>query len=105
MDEPKRDPPNRRDCGRGVSGRRQTDVGCDARLSEHPLRYLRVALYLKSLRGIEICGAYYGMVEGFARDSKEPRPIVDLRSLLELPEWFHAVACFARPDRQGRWRA
>jgi hypothetical protein len=53
-----------------------------------------LALYLKSLRGIEIRGAYCGMVEGFDRDSKEPRPIVDLRSLLELPEWFHAVRVF-----------
>lgn len=60
-----------------------------------------LALYLKSLRGIEICGAYYGMVEGFARDSKEPRPIVDLRSLLELPEWFHALRVFRETGSTG----
>ena len=60
-----------------------------------------LALYLKSLRGIEIRGAYYGMVEGFDRDSKEPRPIVDLRSLLELPEWFHAVRVFRETGSTG----
>ena len=60
-----------------------------------------LALYLKSLRGIEIRGAYYGMVEGFDRDSKEPRPIVDLRPLLDLPEWFHAVRVFRETGSTG----
>ena len=33
--------------------------------------------------------------------SKEPRPIVDLRPLLELPEWFHAVAVFRETGSTG----
>ena len=41
------------------------------------------------------------MLEGFARDSNEPRPIVDLRSLLELPEWFHAVRVFRETGSTG----
>ena len=49
-------------------------------------------LYLTSLRGINIRGAYYGMVVGIPQD--EPKPIIDLQPLLELPEWFYAVRVF-----------
>ncbi len=41
------------------------------------------------------------MLEGFAHHSKEPRPIVDLRPLLELPEWFHAVRVFRETGSTG----
>lgn len=60
-----------------------------------------LALYLTSLRGIRLRGAYYGMLEGFDPESKEPRPIVDLRPLLELPEWFHAVRVFRETGSTG----
>ena len=60
-----------------------------------------LALYLTSLRGIRLRGAYYGMLEGFDRESKAPRPIVDLRPLLELPEWFHAVRVFRETGSTG----
>src|SRR5262249_18531790 len=43
----------------------------------------------------------YGMLEGFDRDSKDPRPIVDLRPLLELPEWFHALRVFRETGSTG----
>ena len=49
-------------------------------------------LYLTSLRGVKIRGAYYGMIEGTLQDA--PKPIIDLQPLLELPEWFHAVRMF-----------
>ncbi len=58
-----------------------------------------LALYLKSLHGIEIRGAYYGMVEGVTPG--EPCPIVDLKPLLELPEWFHAVRVFRETGSTG----
>lgn len=58
-------------------------------LRHFPFIFYALALYLKSLRGVEILGAYYGMVD--AGDSK---PIIDLQRLLELPEWFHAVRMF-----------
>ncbi len=70
-------------------------------LRHFPFVAYALALYLTSLRGIRLRGAYYGMLEGFARDSKEPRPIVDLRSLLELPEWFHAVRVFRETGSTG----
>ncbi len=52
--------------------------------------FYALVLYLTSLRNVKVCGAYYGMIEG----PDEPKPIVDLRPLLELPEWFHAVRMF-----------
>ena len=57
-----------------------------------PFIFYALVLYLTSLRGVNICGAYYGMVEGIPRDA--PKPIIDLQTLLELPEWFHAVRMF-----------
>jgi len=63
-------------------------------LRHFPFVVYALALYLTSLRGVRLRGAYYGMLEGFERDDPTPRPIVDLRLLLELPEWFHAVRVF-----------
>ncbi len=54
-----------------------------------PFIFYALVLYLTSLRGVKIRGAYYGMVE-----TADPKPIIDLRPLLELPEWFHAVRMF-----------
>ena len=59
-----------------------------------PFIFYALVLYLTSLRGVKIRGAYYGMVEGFEFTDPTPRPIVDLQPLLELPEWFHAVRMF-----------
>ncbi len=70
-------------------------------LRHFPFVAYALALYLTSLRGIRLRGAYYGMLEGFERDSEEPRPIVDLRPLLELPEWFHAVRVFRETGSTG----
>ena len=58
----------------------------------YPFIFYALVLYLTSLRGVKIRGAYYGMVEGIPRD--DPKPIIDLQPLLELPEWFHAVRMF-----------
>jgi CRISPR-associated DxTHG motif protein len=54
-----------------------------------PFVFYALVLYLKSLRGVKLLGAYYGMVE-----TNDPKPIIDLQPLLELPEWFHAVRMF-----------
>ena len=70
-------------------------------LRHFPFVAYALALYLTSLRGIRLRGAYYGMLEGFARDSREPRPIVDIRPLLDLPEWFHAVRVFRETGSTG----
>lgn len=58
-------------------------------LRHFPFIFYALVLYLKSLRGVEILGAYYGMV-----DAGPSKPIIDLQPLLELPEWFHAVRMF-----------
>ena len=57
-----------------------------------PFIFYALVLYLTSLRGVKIRGAYYGMIEGTPKDA--PKPIIDLQPLLELPEWFHAVRMF-----------
>ena len=49
------------------------------------LTYIAV-LYLAVLREVSIRGAYYGMLN---RDT--PSPFLDLRPLLELPRWVHAL--------------
>ena len=61
-------------------------------LRHFPFIFYALVLYLTSLRGVNIRGAYYGMVEGISKN--DPKPIIDLRLLLELPEWFHAVRMF-----------
>ncbi len=55
-----------------------------------PFIFYALTLYLTSLRGVKIRGAYYGMFEA----PSDTKPIVDLQPLLELPEWFHAVRMF-----------
>lgn len=61
-------------------------------LRHFPFIFYALVLYLKSLRRVNIRGAYYGMVEGIPKN--DPKPIIDLQPLLELPEWFHAVRMF-----------
>ena len=58
----------------------------------YPFIFYALVLYLTSLRGVKIRGAYYGMAEGIPKDV--PKPIIDLQPLLELPKWFHAVRMF-----------
>ena len=49
------------------------------------LTYIGV-LYLAALREATIRGAYYGMLNGDG-----PSPFLDLRPLLDLPRWVHAL--------------
>ena len=49
------------------------------------LTYVGV-LYLAALRGVRVRGAYYGLLR---RDG--PSPFLDLRPLLALPRWTHAL--------------
>lgn len=51
------------------------------------LTYLAV-LYLVALRGVRLRGAYYGLLQ---RETKAPSPFLDLKPLLALPRWFHAL--------------
>ncbi len=49
------------------------------------LTYIAV-LYLAALRGVRVRGAYYGLL-----NRNGPSPFLDLRPLLELPRWIHAL--------------
>ncbi len=51
------------------------------------LTYVSI-LYLAVLRDVKVRGAYYGMLN---RDRDAPSPFLDLRPLLELPRWIHAL--------------
>ncbi|GIW92216.1 MAG: hypothetical protein KatS3mg110_0257 [Pirellulaceae bacterium] len=57
-----------------------------------PFILYALVIYLTSLKGVRLRGAYYGMLEVANPDNS--RPIVDLGLLLDLPEWFHAVKVF-----------
>ncbi|RMG32276.1 MAG: TIGR02221 family CRISPR-associated protein, partial [Planctomycetota bacterium] len=76
----------------------QVPAGCELTLDvTHGLRHFpfilyALALYLTSLRNVRLRGAYYGMIE--ASTGNASKPIVDLRPLLRLPEWFYAVRVF-----------
>lgn len=50
------------------------------------LTYL-AALYLVALRSVRLQAAYYGLL----RPDKPKTPFLDLRPLLELPRWIHAI--------------
>ena len=49
------------------------------------LTYL-VVLYASALRGVRVRGAWYGLMR-----ENGPSPFLDLRGLLELPRWLHAL--------------
>lgn len=49
------------------------------------LTYIAV-LYLNALRSVRVRGAYYGLLK-----QDRPSPFLDLRPLLSLPNWIHAL--------------
>ncbi len=61
-------------------------------LRHFPFIVYALALYLTSLRNVQLEGAYYGILEGTPKG--QPCPILNLRPLLELPGWFHSVRVF-----------
>lgn len=48
------------------------------------------ALYLADLQGYEIEGAYYGLL----REEPQVSPLLDLKPLMDLPQWIYAVRIF-----------
>ncbi len=58
-----------------------------------PFILYALAIYLSTLRDVTIRGAYYGLVEG-RKPGDPPAPIIDLKSLIVLPELFYAVRVF-----------
>ncbi len=55
-----------------------------------PFVLYALALYLSSLQRVKIEAAWYGKFESAARI----KPLINLRSLLDFPEWFHAAKVF-----------
>ena len=68
-------------------------------LRHFPFLLYALALYLVSLKDVTLRGAYYGMIEGIG--PKEDKPIIDLKVLLELPQWFYAVRLFKESGLAG----
>ena len=52
------------------------------------------ALYLTSLKKVEIENAWYGMFEG--KDENGNTPFVNMRIMLDMVEWFYAVKSFVK---------
>ena len=50
-----------------------------------------VVFYLNALRNVRVRGAWYGLLK-----SDCPSPFLDLRPLLDLPDWIYAFAGSAR---------
>lgn len=71
-----------------VSGKQNVDLVVDVTHGWRHFSFLTYAavLYLAALRGVTVRGAYYGLLR---RDG--PSPFLDLRPLLELPRWVHAL--------------
>ena len=73
-----------------VTGTVETDVDLTVDVT-HGFRHFSfltyvAVLYLAALRGVRVRGAYYGM-----RNRDAPSPFLDLRPLLKLPRWIHAL--------------
>ena len=73
-----------------VSGTQNVDLVVDVTHGWRHFSFLTYAavLYLAALRGVTVRGAYYGLLR-LRRDG--PSPFLDLRPLLELPRWVHAL--------------
>lgn len=57
-----------------------------------PLLSYAIALYAGSLKGVTLTGAWYGMIIR----NENRAPLLDLRPVLELPQWFFALETLQR---------
>jgi hypothetical protein len=55
-----------------------------------PFVYLATLVYLVALRGVQVQGVYYGAYE--LRDADNTAPIIEITSLFQLLQWYHALA-------------
>ncbi len=62
-------------------------------LRHHAFLFYALALYLGEFRDVEIAGAWYCRFE-ISRHDSVPRPFIDLKPVLDLARWFHALAVF-----------
>ena len=61
-------------------------------LRHHAFLFYALALYLTAFRNVRIEGAWYCRLETNNRD--DPKPVIDLKPVLDLARWFHALAVF-----------
>ena len=73
---------------RAIDGMRDVDLTVDVTHGYRHFSFLTyiAVLYLAAFRGVKVKGAYYGLLR-----KDEPSPFLDLRPLLELPRWLHAL--------------
>ena len=71
-----------------IPGDREVDLTVDVTHGYRHFSFLTytAVLYLTALRGVRVRGAYYGLLRG-----DQVSPFLDLRPLLALPRWFHAL--------------
>lgn len=62
-------------------------------LRHHAFLFYALALYLSEFRDVHISGAWYCRWE-ISRDENIPRPFINLKPVLDLAHWFHALAVF-----------
>ena len=62
-------------------------------LRHHAFLFYALALYLGTFRDVEIAGAWYCRWE-ISREESVARPFIDLKPVLDLAYWFHAIAMF-----------
>jgi len=55
-----------------------------------PFVFYALALYLSSFHDVEIAGVWYGNYES----AVSHKPLINLSSLLNLPQWFYAIRLF-----------
>jgi len=60
-------------------------------LRHHAFLFFALTLYLGQMRNVEIQGAWYCRWE-ISSSSELPKPFIDLKSVIDLANWFHALA-------------
>ena len=61
-------------------------------LRHHAFLFYALALYLTAFRGVRVKGAWYCRLE--TADREDPKPVINLKPVLDLAHWFHALAVF-----------
>lgn len=61
-------------------------------LRHHAFLFYALALYLTSFRDVRINGVWYCRLE--TEVTSDPKPLIDLKPILDLSRWFHALLVF-----------
>ncbi len=77
---------------RSIPERSRLTLNVTDGLRHHAFLFYALALYLTAFRDVHIEGVWYCRLETENRD--DPKPVIDLKPVLELARWFHALAVF-----------